>query len=111
MPKYFFHVYHNEPEIDYEGEELPDKHAAWREAWFWVVYWLPEGWEGVGEDIKHLCFAAGMAEPRKYGSWGAMVSGTMGKMLEHKDGGVWGTPVDVPSHASAKRILRKTGLV
>jgi hypothetical protein len=32
MPKYFFHVYHNEPEIDYEGEELPDKHAAWREA-------------------------------------------------------------------------------
>jgi hypothetical protein len=27
MPKYFFHVYHNEPEIDYEGEELPDKHA------------------------------------------------------------------------------------
>jgi hypothetical protein len=32
MPKYFFHVYHNEPEIDYEGKELPDKHAAWREA-------------------------------------------------------------------------------
>jgi hypothetical protein len=32
LPKYFFHVYHNEPEIDYEGEELPDKHAAWREA-------------------------------------------------------------------------------
>src|ERR1700682_5443247 len=32
LPKYFFHVYHNEPEVDYEGEELPDKHAAWREA-------------------------------------------------------------------------------
>jgi hypothetical protein len=32
LPKYIFHVYHNEPEIDYEGEELPDKHAAWREA-------------------------------------------------------------------------------
>ena len=29
LPKYFFHVYHNEPEIDYEGEELPDN---WREA-------------------------------------------------------------------------------
>jgi hypothetical protein len=24
LPKYFFHVYHNEPEIDYEGEKLPD---------------------------------------------------------------------------------------
>jgi hypothetical protein len=32
LPKYFFHVYHNEPEIDCDGEELPDKHAAWREA-------------------------------------------------------------------------------
>ncbi|HTA99818.1 MAG TPA: hypothetical protein VK804_05010 [Bradyrhizobium sp.] len=32
MPRYFFHVYHNRPEIDYEGEDLPDTHAAWREA-------------------------------------------------------------------------------
>jgi uncharacterized protein DUF6894 len=32
MPRYFFHVHHNEPQIDYEGEELPDKHAAWKEA-------------------------------------------------------------------------------
>jgi hypothetical protein len=32
MPRYFFHIYHNETQIDYEGEELPDKHAAWREA-------------------------------------------------------------------------------
>jgi len=32
MPRYFFHVYHEQPEIDQEGEELPDKHAAWKEA-------------------------------------------------------------------------------
>jgi len=32
MPRYFFHVYHNQSELDYEGEELPDKHAAWKEA-------------------------------------------------------------------------------
>jgi hypothetical protein len=32
MPRYFFHVHHNEPQIDYEGEELRDKHAAWKEA-------------------------------------------------------------------------------
>jgi hypothetical protein len=24
--------YHDRPEIDHEGEELPDKHAAWKEA-------------------------------------------------------------------------------
>ncbi|MBR1325714.1 DUF6894 family protein [Bradyrhizobium ottawaense] len=29
MPKYFFHVHHGHTEKD---EELPDKHAAWREA-------------------------------------------------------------------------------
>jgi hypothetical protein len=32
MPKYFFNVYHDEILIDDEGEELPDKHAAWKEA-------------------------------------------------------------------------------
>lgn len=32
MPRYFFHIYHERPELDHEGEELPDKHAAWREA-------------------------------------------------------------------------------
>jgi hypothetical protein len=32
MPRYFFHVYHEHTELDYEGEELPDKRAAWQEA-------------------------------------------------------------------------------
>ncbi len=32
MPRCFFHGYHEQPEIDQEGEELPDKHAAWKEA-------------------------------------------------------------------------------
>ena len=32
MPRYFFHVTHERHETDQEGEELPDKHAAWKEA-------------------------------------------------------------------------------
>jgi uncharacterized protein DUF6894 len=32
MPRYFFHVYHEREEIDDQGEELPDNHAAWHEA-------------------------------------------------------------------------------
>lgn len=32
MPKYFFHIYHDEPEIDQVGEEFPDRVAAWHEA-------------------------------------------------------------------------------
>jgi hypothetical protein len=33
MPRYFFNVYpHDRAQIDYEGEEFPDKHSAWREA-------------------------------------------------------------------------------
>lgn len=32
MPKYFFHITHERTEIDQVGEELPDKHAAWKEA-------------------------------------------------------------------------------
>lgn len=32
MPKYFFNVRHERLSLDNEGEELSDKHAAWREA-------------------------------------------------------------------------------
>ncbi|MBK3665913.1 hypothetical protein JJE66_32420 [Bradyrhizobium diazoefficiens] len=32
MPRYFFHVIHERHEVDREGEELPDRYAAWREA-------------------------------------------------------------------------------
>jgi hypothetical protein len=32
MPRYFFHITHESSQIDAEGEELPDKHAAWEEA-------------------------------------------------------------------------------
>ncbi|AHY49533.1 DUF6894 family protein [Bradyrhizobium japonicum] len=32
MPRYFFHIIHERTEIDDAGEELRDKHAAWKEA-------------------------------------------------------------------------------
>jgi hypothetical protein len=32
MPLYFFHVYHDRDQPDQDGEELPDAHAAWKEA-------------------------------------------------------------------------------
>lgn len=32
MPRYFFNIYHEAPNVDREGEELADKHAAWKEA-------------------------------------------------------------------------------
>ena len=32
MPRYFFHIYHEEMQVDRLGEVLPDKNAAWKEA-------------------------------------------------------------------------------
>jgi hypothetical protein len=32
MPRYFFNVSHDGDEPDFVGEELPDMHAAWKEA-------------------------------------------------------------------------------
>jgi hypothetical protein len=31
MPRYFFNIHHDRSTIDEEGDELPDKHAAWKE--------------------------------------------------------------------------------
>ncbi len=44
MPKYYFNVFHgSETHRDYEGEELPDRGAAWEEAT-----------KVVGETIKNI---------------------------------------------------------
>jgi hypothetical protein len=32
MPLYFFNVHHDVSQHDEEGEDLPDQHAAWKEA-------------------------------------------------------------------------------
>ena len=32
MPRYFFHVIHESTQTDHDGTELPDEHAAWKEA-------------------------------------------------------------------------------
>jgi hypothetical protein len=32
MPLYFFHIHHDTDRLDLKGEELPDMHAAWKEA-------------------------------------------------------------------------------
>lgn len=32
MPRYYFNTYHDLTQLDEEGEELPDPHAAWKEA-------------------------------------------------------------------------------
>ena len=32
MPRYHFHIIHERREQDRDGRELPDKHAAWKEA-------------------------------------------------------------------------------
>jgi len=32
MPRYFFNITHERRQIDEVGEDLPDKHAAWKEA-------------------------------------------------------------------------------
>ena len=32
MPRYFFHIRHNRYQPDFQGEELSDRHVAWKEA-------------------------------------------------------------------------------
>jgi len=32
MPRYFFNVHHERSVTDEQGEELPDRHEAWRAA-------------------------------------------------------------------------------
>jgi hypothetical protein len=32
MPLYYFHIFHETQQTDHDGRELPDQHAAWKEA-------------------------------------------------------------------------------
>jgi hypothetical protein len=51
MSRYFFRVYHDRDELDDEGEELPDKHAAWQEATVTAGQIL----QGLGGRLKPSC--------------------------------------------------------
>jgi hypothetical protein len=55
MPRYFFHVHHDRSVEDYEGEELPDRHAAWCEATI-----------TAGQILQGL---DGISPPRGNGGW------------------------------------------
>ena len=50
MPRYFFHVTHERTDIDGEGEELPDEHAAWKEATVTAGQML----QGIDGKLEHF---------------------------------------------------------
>lgn len=50
MPRYFFHVTHERTDIDREGEELPDEHAAWKEATVTAGQML----QGIDGKLEHF---------------------------------------------------------
>jgi hypothetical protein len=87
---------------------LANTNPAWKAAWSIYVYNLPTGWTGLGEQIRFSLETLGWFAHEN--AWGGMVSGAIKKgILEQTD--VWAYPTDVPSHASAKRLLRRTPLV
>ena len=50
MRRYFFHVTHERTDIDGEGEELPDEHAAWKEATVTAGQML----QGIDGKLEHF---------------------------------------------------------
>lgn len=91
---------------------IQNARSSWKRAWHDLVYSLPEGWEGTGEDIRFAVKAAGVSDPHSTKCWGAMVSAALGqKMLEYKIPWVWVPPTDVSSHARPTRVLRRTELI
>jgi hypothetical protein len=91
---------------------LANTDPAWKAAWNIYVYNLPAGWENLGEEIRFALQAMPRVNALQHSeeSWGGMVSGAIKKgILERTNR--WAQPRDTPSHASEKRILRRTNLV
>jgi len=88
---------------------LKSAHPGWMFQWKEIVYALPEGWEGIGEDIKHWCLRQGLAYPHSDKCWGAMVGGYVKSGgLREKRPIVLRKPRDLPSHASETRVWVRT---
>jgi len=82
---------------------------VWKKAMRELIYGLPEGWEGTGEDIRFMAKAAGVADPHSPRCWGALISASIKKGgLEFRVPWIWVTPRDVASHARSTRLLRRT---
>ena len=55
--------------IDLVGE----KSSGWHDRAMWVIWGLPLGWKGIGEDIRKLVLESGAGPPHHPNCWGSLI--------------------------------------
>jgi hypothetical protein len=78
----------------------------WKDTVHRIIFGLPEGWEGTGEDIRLICERAGIGAPHHHNCWG-------GAIMAAKRSGVlvatgrWVNMKTPKSHARASQVYRR----
>jgi hypothetical protein len=61
---------------------VADNGAGWHDRAMYVIWHLPIGWTGIGEDIRKLVLESGAGPPHDPNCWGALImSATRHKMV------------------------------
>jgi hypothetical protein len=96
------------------SQVLANSNPVWKLAWRLVVYNLPTGWTGIGEDIRFMVEALNLPPPKlAEQAWGGLVSrvGLPSGLLEFVMPIVMRQMVDEKGHARQSQVLRRTKLV
>jgi hypothetical protein len=84
---------------------------AWKRAVRDLIYNLPEGWEGIFEEIRFMAEAAGLFA-HSSGAWGGIAQAALrSHTLRYKSPLVEERMTDITSHARPSKIMVRTGWV
>jgi hypothetical protein len=82
---------------------------AWKRAMRDLIYNLPEGWEGIFEEIRFMAEGEGYPA-HKSQAWGGVTQTALrNQTLRYKSPIIEGRMIDPPSHARTSKILVRTG--
>jgi hypothetical protein len=92
---------------------LANSNPVWKNAWKILVYNLPPGWTGIGEDIRFMVEELNLPPPKlKEQAWGGLVSkvGIPLGFLEFVQPIIVRQMIDPKGHAKTSQVLQRTRL-
>jgi hypothetical protein len=108
------------PPASHEGEIARDEgiaqvlsaaNPAWKRAMRDLIYNLPEGWEGIFEEIRLMAETAGL-QAHKSEAWGGIAQTALrSQTLRYKSPLVEDRMIDPRSHARTSKVMVRTGWV
>ena len=101
-----FHEAESKRRRDEGMTQATSRSSEWQERAMWVIWKLPIGWTGIGEDIRKLVLESGAGPPHHHNCWGGLIMYAIRCKVIEKTGAMKSARI-VTSHARNCVILER----